>query len=45
MPEGLEDQHWYQPTDRGLEIKIAEKMQRLAALNRQAEVDGKARKR
>ena len=45
MPEGREDQHWYQPTDRGLEIKIAEKMQRLAALNRQAEVDGKARKR
>lgn len=45
MPEGLEDMRWYQPTDRGLEIKIAEKMQRLAALNNQAKREGKARKR
>jgi putative ATPase len=45
MPEGLEDMHWYEPTDRGLEIKIAEKMQRLAALNNQAKREGKGRKR
>ena len=45
LPEGMEDMHWYKPTDRGLEIKIAEKMQRLAALNNQAKREGKGRKR
>ncbi len=45
MPEGLENQRWYRPTDRGLEIKIAEKMQRLADLNAKAKASGKGRKR
>jgi putative ATPase len=26
LPEGLENQRWYEPTPRGLEIKIAEKL-------------------
>lgn len=45
LPEGLEGRHWYQPSDRGLEIKIAEKIERLRELNRQAEAQGKGRKR
>ena len=28
--------HWYEPTDRGLELKIKEKMERLKALNDEA---------
>ena len=43
LPEGLEAMHWYEPTDRGLEIKIAEKLQRLRALDEQARRSGKAR--
>ncbi len=43
LPEGIESMHWYEPTDRGLEIKIAEKMQRLRALDEQARRLGKAR--
>ena len=35
--------HWYEPTDRGLEIKIAEKLQRLRALDENARRSGKAR--
>lgn len=45
LPEGLESRHWYEPTDRGLEIKIAEKMRHLKELNRQAQKEGKARQR
>ncbi|MCF0254425.1 MAG: replication-associated recombination protein A [Duodenibacillus sp.] len=45
MPEGLENQRFYRPNDRGLEIKIAEKLERLAALNAQARAAGKGRKR
>ena len=36
MPEGLEDMKWYKPVDRGLEIKISEKLARLQALNDEA---------
>lgn len=43
LPEGLEAMHWYEPTDRGLEIKIAEKLQRLRALDQKARRSGKAR--
>lgn len=39
LPEGMNEPGWYQPTDRGLEVKIAEKM----ALLRQQ--DEKARKK
>jgi putative ATPase len=35
-PEGMERPHWYQPTDRGLEAKIREKLQRLRALDASA---------
>ncbi len=45
LPEGLEGMHWYEPTDRGLEIKIGEKLARLRELNEQAAKQGKARKR
>ena len=33
MPDGLEQQHFYQPVERGLEIRIAEKLRNLKALN------------
>jgi len=33
LPDGLAPQHWYQPTDRGLEQRIAEKLQQLRARN------------
>lgn len=45
LPEGLEGMRWYEPTDRGLEIKIGEKVARLRELNEQAAKQGKARKR
>lgn len=45
LPEGLEGMRWYEPTDRGLEIKIGEKLARLRELNEQADKQGKARKR
>ena len=45
LPEGLENQRWYHPTDRGLEIKIGEKLARLRALNEEAHRQGKGRKR
>lgn len=45
LPEGLEGMCWYEPTDRGLEIKIGEKLARLRELNEQAAKQGKARKR
>lgn len=45
LPEGLESRHWYEPTDRGLEAKIRDKMQRLAELNRIAREQGRGRKR
>lgn len=45
LPEGLEGKRWYEPTDRGLEIKIGEKLARLRELNALAVKQGKARKR
>lgn len=37
FPEALAGTRYYQPVDRGLEIKIAEKLARLRALNEQSE--------
>lgn len=45
LPEGIENMRWYSPRPRGLEIKIAEKLERLKALNRQAWAKGQGRKR
>ncbi|MFC6521397.1 replication-associated recombination protein A [Undibacterium arcticum] len=36
LPDGLPDQHWYQPVPRGLEIRIAEKLAHLRALDEDA---------
>jgi putative ATPase len=33
LPEGVMEPHWYQPTDRGLEAKIKEKMAFLKSLD------------
>ncbi len=43
LPEGLENMKWYYPRPRGLEIKIAEKLERLKALNRKAWAKGEGR--
>ena len=45
LPEGLENESWYKPVDRGLEIKIGEKMARLRQANEEARKAGKGRKR
>lgn len=39
MPDGLEQQRFYQPVERGLEIRIAEKMRTLHALNQNKHKD------
>lgn len=44
LPKGLEGSVWYKPTDRGLEIKIGEKLHHLRQLNEQAKAQGKSRK-
>ncbi len=36
LPDGMEPQHWYQPTDRGLEAKIREKLEHLRELDLKA---------
>jgi putative ATPase len=36
FPEGMERPHWYQPTNRGLEAKIREKLEHLRALDAKA---------
>ncbi len=36
LPEGMERPNWYQPVGRGLEAKIAEKLDRLRELDRRA---------
>ena len=36
LPDGMAEPRWYQPVPRGLEIKIAEKMERLRQLDEQA---------
>jgi putative ATPase len=33
LPEGMPEPHWYNPVDRGLEAKIAEKMAFLRKLD------------
>jgi putative ATPase len=45
LPEGLEGKRWYKPTDRGLEIKLSEKLERLRALNEEAVREGRGRRR
>lgn len=45
LPEGLEGRKWYHPTDRGLEVRIAEKLARLEALNEEARKAGRGRRR
>ena len=45
MPEGREGMKWYKPVDRGLEIKIAEKLARLESLNEEARKAGRGRRR
>lgn len=36
LPEGMRDQQWYRPTERGLEIKIGDRLRHLQELNRPA---------
>ncbi len=36
LPDGVDAQQWYQPTDRGMEAKIREKLDRLRTLDRGA---------
>ena len=43
LPEGIENMKWYYPRPRGLEIKIAEKLERLKHLNQEAIAQGKGR--
>lgn len=45
LPEGLEGTRWYHPVERGMEIKIAEKLRRLDSLNEEARRQGKGRHR
>ncbi|SNS72715.1 Recombination protein MgsA [Noviherbaspirillum humi] len=40
LPEGMREPHWYQPTPRGLEGKIGEKLAYLASLDREARKNG-----
>jgi putative ATPase len=37
LPDGMQEPSWYQPTDRGLEAKIAEKMAFLRRLDQQSD--------
>jgi putative ATPase len=37
LPDGMKAQDFYQPVERGLEIKISEKLRQLRALNQQAD--------
>lgn len=37
LPEGMRKQNWYWPTDRGLEIRLGERLRHLDDLNRRAE--------
>jgi putative ATPase len=36
LPDGMADPGWYQPVNRGLEIKISEKLEALRSLNKKA---------
>lgn len=39
LPEGMQEPKWYQPVDRGLEIKIAEKLAFLRTLDKENDKD------
>jgi putative ATPase len=41
LPDGMADPHWYEPTPRGLEGKIAEKLAHLRSLDQAAKKAGK----
>lgn len=41
LPEGMREPGWYRPVDRGLEVKIGEKLEYLRSLDRDAKKDGK----
>jgi putative ATPase len=41
LPDGMAEPHWYQPTPRGLEGKIGDKLAHLRALDRAAREDDK----
>ncbi|MFP4154444.1 MAG: replication-associated recombination protein A [Halothiobacillaceae bacterium] len=43
LPEPLAGRRYYQPVPRGLEIRIAEKLERLARLNETARAEGRGR--
>ena len=45
FPSDLAAKNWYQPVPRGLEIKIGEKLERLAHLDEQARAVGAGRKK
>jgi putative ATPase len=38
FPEGMPEVRWYEPVNRGMEIKIAEKLEQLRVLDREAKV-------
>ena len=40
LPEGIRNPRWYRPTERGLEIKIGERLRNLDELDRQADTEG-----
>ena len=45
LPDGMREPHWYEPTPRGLEGKIGDKMARLAELDAQWRRENKPRRR
>lgn len=45
LPEGLEGMRWYEPTDRGLEVRIRTKLEGLEKLNEEARAKGLGRRR
>jgi putative ATPase len=44
LPDNMRDPHWYEPTPRGLEGKIGDKMARLAQLDAQWRSENKPKK-
>jgi putative ATPase len=40
LPDGMKHQRWYEPTDRGLEQRIAERLAQLRALDRKRKDEG-----
>ena len=45
FPDGMGEPRYYRPVPRGLEIRIAEKLERLRALDREHATAGEGRKR